>query len=227
MIRLKLLLCLLLLVCFSLSTFLEPEMRKLAGRDVQAAGLLEVLLGDGRRLFANHFFIKADSYFHSGYYPSIFDDRKAFQDSHRAPGVEAIGDGGPDSDPKELPGFLGKPHDWIDAFNRNFYPSTHTHLDQGGVDAHDGHDHHGHDHGDAQGPDEQPPETDAKEILPWLKVSSAMDPNRIETYTVAAYWLRDHLGHPDEAESFLREGLRANPDSFAILFELGRIYELV
>jgi hypothetical protein len=32
------------------------------------------------------------------------------------------------------------------------------------------------------------------------------------------------LHKPDEAEQFLREGLRANPGSCEILFELGRIY---
>src|SRR5207237_4419055 len=50
-----------------------------------------------------------------------------------------------------------------------------------------------------------------------------LDPQRIETYTVAAYWLRN-LGKLKEAEDFLREGWRNNPDSYEILFELGRLY---
>ncbi len=36
--------------------------------------------------------------------------------------------------------------------------------------------------------------------------------------------MRGHLGKPAEAEEFLREGLRANPTSHEILFELGKIY---
>jgi tetratricopeptide (TPR) repeat protein len=60
--------------------------------------------------------------------------------------------------------------------------------------------------------------------LPWLRLSADLDPQRIETYTVAAYWLRGHLGKVDEAEQFLREGLRANPTSYEILFELGMLY---
>ena len=40
---------------------------------------------------------------------------------------------------------------------------------------------------------------------------------------MAAYWLRD-MGKVREAEAFLREGLRNNPDSYEILFELGRLY---
>ena len=52
-----------------------------------------------------------------------------------------------------------------------------------------------------------------------------MDPQRIETYTVAAYWLRSRLGKVKEAEELLRDGLRANPSSAEILFELGRLYD--
>jgi tetratricopeptide (TPR) repeat protein len=51
-----------------------------------------------------------------------------------------------------------------------------------------------------------------------------MDPRRIDTYVTAAYWLRTRLHKPQEAERFLREGLRANPDSYEILLELGRVY---
>ena len=34
-------------------------------------------MGDSRRLFANQFFVEADVYFHSGYYPTIFDTPEA------------------------------------------------------------------------------------------------------------------------------------------------------
>ena len=61
-------------------------------------------------------------------------------------------------------------------------------------------------------------------MLPWLKLSADMDPHEIATYLTASYWLRTSLGQPAEAEQFLREGLRANPDSYEILLELGRVY---
>ena len=92
--------------------------------------------------------------------------------------------------------FLGKPKDWIEQFGRNFFPTVHTHL---------------------EGPN-------AREIMPWLKLSAEMDPKRIDTYVTASYWLRTRLDKPNEAEQFLREGLRANPDSHEILLELGRVY---
>src|SRR5437667_4857091 len=63
--------------------------------------------------------------------------------------------------------------------------------------------------------------SDVREILPWLRLSAELDPNSVRTYTVAAYWLRERMGKVAEAEQFLREGLRANPGSYAILFELG------
>jgi tetratricopeptide (TPR) repeat protein len=47
----------------------------------------------------------------------------------------------------------------------------------------------------------------------------------IETYTVGSYWLREHLNQPKEAEAFLREGLRNNPNNPEIFFEMGRAYE--
>ena len=65
---------------------------------------------------------------------------------------------------------------------------------------------------------------DAREILPWLKLSAEMDPKKIDTYITAAYWLRTRLNLPDEAEQFLRQGLSANPDSYEIPLELGRVY---
>ncbi len=91
--------------------------------------------------------------------------------------------------------FLGPPRDWIERFGRNFLITDHTHL-EGAKEA---------------------------EILPWLKLSAELDPQRVDTYTVAAFWLRN-LGKIAEAEQFLRQGLRNNPRNYELLFELGRLY---
>jgi tetratricopeptide (TPR) repeat protein len=61
-------------------------------------------------------------------------------------------------------------------------------------------------------------------MLPWLRVSAELDPHNVQTYAVTAYWLRDRLNKVDEAELFLREGLRANPNSPELLYELGRLF---
>jgi tetratricopeptide (TPR) repeat protein len=92
--------------------------------------------------------------------------------------------------------FLGKPRDWIDRFGRHFQITEHTHLEH----------------------------SQEREILPWLRLAADTDPQKIETYTVGAYFLCQHLHRPQEGEAFLREGLRNNPGNYEILFSLGRIY---
>lgn len=187
-----LLLFLLLAGGFTLGTFLQQPALNWTKR-AQSDGLFKLLLGDGRRLFANHFFVKADISFHSGYYPTIFDQGARPAEAHIA---EAAGKDSQSPEEEEEMDFLGKPRDWIEAFGRHFRVTKHTELEGG----------------------------NEREILPWLKLSAELDPQNIQTYTVAAFMLRNHLGKPQEAEEFLREGLRANPDSYEILFELGRLY---
>jgi tetratricopeptide (TPR) repeat protein len=184
--------------CFTLATRLAPVFESLQARSGSSTSPLLALMGDSRRLFANQFFAMADVYFHSGFYPTIFDARKKEGPthldvaSHDELGETKAGQAEPDEDDN----FMGKPKDWIEEFGRNFFPTKHTHLSG----------------------------MNAREILPWLKLSAEMDPNRIDTYVTAAYWLRTTLNKPNEAEEFLREGLRANPDSYEIYLELGRVY---
>lgn len=202
-----LVLLLLLTVCFSLGVVLQPRSFSWRGQRAQADTMLKVLLGDGRRLFANHFFIKADVYLHSGYYPSIFDQAKLQCEDHLKGHDDHAGEPHPattDADHEahdhhhDQPDILGQPKDWLDRFGRKFRITEHTHLSGGGLE---------------------------REVLPWLKLSAELDPQQVDTYVVAAYWLRSKLGKVAEAEAFLRDGLRANPDSHEILFELGRLFD--
>jgi tetratricopeptide (TPR) repeat protein len=190
-----------LTLAFSLATWIGPQvearlMANGAGNDDPAARWL----GDSRRMFAQSFFVKADAYYHSGYYPTIYDNNAPFQTPH-------IGE---DSSTMESHNsgdettIFSHPHNWVERFELNFFPSYHTHLDQGGVDGSGA--------------------SEVKEILPWLKISAELDQHRIETYLVTAYWLRVRMGKVNEAEDFLRDGLRANPGSAAIIFELGQVY---
>jgi len=187
-----LILGLLFVTTFGLATVFQP--RAEAWRDSEtSASVLNVLLGDSKRLFANHAFTEADVYFHSGYYPSVFDQAEAPKGSRHMTSVE----GSPEAESHEREmDFLGPPKDWIERMGRNFIITQHTHLEGG----------------------------NEREILPWLRLSAELDPQRIDTYTVASFWLRNRLGKPAEAEAFLREGLRSNPNSYELLFELGRLY---
>lgn len=186
-------LSLLFAVCFSCATALDTWRQTWAGNRSQSANVLNVLMGDSRRMFANHFFVKADIYFHGGYYPSIFDSVKKKERLHiQESGDHAEHEGEAEEDEGE---FLQEPRDWIERLGRNFFPTQHAHLEQG----------------------------EQRELLPWLKIAAELDPQKIQTYTVGAYWLRTQLNQPEEAERLLRDGWRVNPDSYEILFELGRL----
>ena len=159
------------------------------------------------------FFVKADApTFTADFYPTIFDNQlNPFQTPHMAEDAGAL----KGRNQGEETAFMGKPRDFIEEFERHFYPAVHTHLDQGGAQ---GINKVGGDLGEAEG-------GDVREILPWLQLSATLDPERIETYMVTAYWLRKRMGKVDEAENFLREGLHVSPGNPALLFELGRIFE--
>jgi hypothetical protein len=197
-----LLLIALLIFCFGLAADLQPRFQSLENSRRQSNNFFRLLLGDSSRIFANSFFVKADAYYHSGYYPTIFDNNSAFQTPHIA---EDSGDVA-SRNQGEDEGFLGPPRDWIDAFGRHFIPNRHTHLDEGGAT------------GDLRTSKE------VGEMLPWLKLSAELDPENIKTYTVTAFWLRTKMNKVPEAEQVLREGLRNNPNDPQLLFELGRIY---
>jgi len=161
--------------------------------DASGGGMLKALLGDSRRMFANHFFVKADVYFHSGYYPSIFDEKQAPKDTEHMTSKEGSAE---EEAHEQSMNFLGPPRDWVERFGRHFMITEHTHLEGG----------------------------NEREILPWLRISAELDPHRIDTYTVASFWLRTSLGKVSEAEQFLREGVRNNPTSYELWLELGLLY---
>src|SRR5882724_10208049 len=178
----------LLTLSFTLSVSLAPEATGWS-QGKKSGNFLGLMFGDGRKLMAAQFFAMADVYFHSGYYPSIFDKKSGEQKE-----IISASHGRKESEEDEKnEDFLGKPKDWIDAFGRNFKITQHTHLEAG----------------------------NERELLPWLRLAADLDPQKVDTYTVGAFFLRDHLHLPDQAEVFLREGLRNNPDSAEILFELG------
>jgi len=197
---------LLLVLAFILATRLEAWALNLAEQGHRDGSVLEVVMGDSRRLFANQFVAKADVYFHGGYYPSIFENQPACNAMSEATDSGAAGEHHHEAEGASVP------LDWIDRFGRHFYASVETHLSEGGPQALAA----GKTSPTGGGGLE-------REMLPWLRLSTAMDPQNIQSYIIAAYWLHERLQATAEAENFLREGLRANPDSHELLFELGRL----
>jgi tetratricopeptide (TPR) repeat protein len=186
-----LVLALLFTLCFSLATHLQPRQSARVEAEGQTGNVLVLLLGDGRKMFANQFFAKADTYFHKGNYPSIFDRDTPPEENHMA-GEASHGehaDGDHDTHAAAAP----PAQDWIASFGNHFRPVGHEELG-----------------GDVQ-----------REILPWLRLAVELDPHQIQTYAVTAHFLRDRMGRVDEAKEFLREGLRFNPNQPELLYQLG------
>jgi tetratricopeptide (TPR) repeat protein len=192
---------------FTLATFLEHVLAAHAPRGDDGNSIMEILMGESRRLLASHFFVKADVYFHSGNYPTIFDENLMGNERHMENILvdqhhhEHHDDhehqaGGTAGNDHELPPMTKPSSDFLAQFGEFFRPSRHVHLEEG---------------------------AEVQEILPWLSVSMQLDPHREETYVVAGYWLRALMRRVDEAEAVLRQGWRQNPDSYAILFEYGRL----
>jgi tetratricopeptide (TPR) repeat protein len=201
-----LVLALLVTVCFTVATTTQPRALNWSKR-AQADTMLKALLGDTRRSFSGYFYRQADVAFHSGYYPSVFDRREeaaSTGDGHDAHDHENHGHGEPhvhtedcdhEHDAHVAERTAGPARDWIERFGRHFRHTEHTELSG----------------------------QKTREILPWLRLSAELDPQNVQTYIVAAFWLRSELGKVEEAEQFLRDGLRANPRSYEILFALGRL----
>jgi hypothetical protein len=190
-----------LILSFGLAADLQPQYVVMPASRSDG-DIFKITLGDARRLFANQAFVEADAYYHSGFYPTIFDNNAAFKTEHIAEDTGAVHS--KNSGDEET--FMGDSRNWIDAFGRHFFPARHTHLDEGGPT------------GDLSTSD------NIREILPWLKLSTELDPQNVENYTVSAYWLRQRMNKPLEANRVLLEGLQNNPGNPQILYELGRLY---
>ncbi len=195
-----LILCALLVVAFAIITRISPQQQAWAEQSGRGQTLIARFMGNSRELFANQIFAKGDAYMHSGYYPTIFDTKKLHAPKEGESADDHSGHKH-DENGRCMTGegetdILGKPKDWIDSFSRHFYISKHSHLEKG----------------------------QEREMLPWLKLAAEMDPNQVDIYTVAAFWLRTSVGKPKEAEDFLREGLRNNPNHPELLLELGKVY---
>ncbi len=216
---------LLLVTATAAAAWLDRWFMEWPGNRAKNGNPLSIAIGDGQKLFAGHFYRKADVYYHSGMYPSIFDNNESFKTAHIGEDAGATGSRNTGDEAK----YLGEEHDLIDRFSRNFFPSRHTHLDEGGPNRHGpapAADTKTHEHG----PDGQVIELgggdsgEVREILPWLKLAQELDPENPLTYSVTSYWLRSRMNKPREAERLLREGLKHLPNHPVLLFELGRSY---
>jgi tetratricopeptide (TPR) repeat protein len=64
----------------------------------------------------------------------------------------------------------------------------------------------------------------AAEIMPWLWLAVRSDPNHVEAYVTAAFWMAGEVGRPDLAQSLLEEARRHNPRDYRVPLEQGRLF---
>lgn len=65
---------------------------------------------------------------------------------------------------------------------------------------------------------------EAKEVLPWFRLATLLNPHNVDAYVDGAFWLARRFQKPKEAMSFLEEGLRNNPDDYRIYVEFAFLY---
>lgn len=65
---------------------------------------------------------------------------------------------------------------------------------------------------------------DPRELLPWYRIQTAINPADTAAYVNGAFFLADFAKKPDEALSFLQQGAKNNPDSIEIFEAIGRLY---
>jgi len=65
--------------------------------------------------------------------------------------------------------------------------------------------------------------TDIREIMPWFRLATLMNPADVRTYLDTAFWLAHDANRPDLAEQVLNEAQANNPFNYAIQLEKGRI----
>lgn len=63
-----------------------------------------------------------------------------------------------------------------------------------------------------------------KEMMPWLRFATQMDPHNVQAYLVAAYWIQHEVDDPAKALEILQEGARNNPHDYRMYAEMGRMY---
>ena len=106
-----------LTLAFSLAAKIGPQVeQRLAANGEGDDDPLARWLGTSRVMFAQSFFVKADAYFHSGYYPTIYDNTAPFKTPHI--GEDSSTMESHNSGDEET--IFSHPHNWVERFELNF-----------------------------------------------------------------------------------------------------------
>jgi tetratricopeptide (TPR) repeat protein len=99
----------------------------------------------------------------------------------------------------------GAPHEVEKAFDSDPFQVLHSKVSP-------------HDHAHAAG------EFGIREIMPWLDLTTRIDPQNLDGYLVAAFWLAGEAKRPDLALEVLNRAQQNIPFSYDVQLERGRLY---
>lgn len=64
----------------------------------------------------------------------------------------------------------------------------------------------------------------AAEVMPWLWLAVRTDPNNVEAYVTAAFWMAGEVGRPDLAMELMDEARTKNPRDYRVRLEQARLF---
>lgn len=160
--------------------------------------LIAQIFGESRALISARMLHKADRYFHGGVMLDDCDHLHGGGHHH-----EHADDGGHDAEHEEAektPVAAADTHYTGAGWYRNLMlstrPSGHTHLST---------------------------TREVKELLPWFRLATKLDPHNVQGYDVTAYWLAKKLDAPAKAIALIDEGIAHNPEAFELELTKGEL----
>ncbi len=64
----------------------------------------------------------------------------------------------------------------------------------------------------------------SREVIPWLRLATTMNPHNVDFLLLAAFWLRHEAGELELAQHLLKQAQVDNPFEYEIQLERGRLY---
>lgn len=160
------------------------------------------MLGEFRTSISDIMFIKTERYLHGGiaYLPHHSESALTVEDLADEVDEHQLELGMPGDDEEEhagVPTIIPPPHrdfrGWIGTLHREVRPwrdPRRTHI-----------------------------HTDGRELLPWFRVMTQVDPQYVRGYVAGAFWLAQV--DREQAADFIAEGLQHNPEAFQLYVSLG------
>ncbi|MDT8390404.1 MAG: hypothetical protein RRC34_07840 [Lentisphaeria bacterium] len=157
------------------------------------------IFGESRALISARMLHKADRYFHGGVMLDNCDYLHGHAHHHEH--TDDCGHG-VDVDDEALarPAATGDDHyagaGWYRRLILNTRPAGHTHLST---------------------------VREVKELLPWFRLATRLDPHNVQGYDVGAYWLAEKVNAPAKALALIDEGITHNPEAFELALTKGEL----